>query len=60
MLIHSLQAEELINIVAGKTNTNMVNVDKVLQSGQQQMLSFIGIQKVLLLVSQQSVYDEEK
>ena len=33
MLIHPLQAEELMNIVSGKTGTNIVNVDKVLQLG---------------------------
>jgi len=29
MLIHPLQAEEFMNIVSGKTGTNMINVDKV-------------------------------
>ena len=40
MLIQPLQTEELMNIVSGKTSKNMVNVDKVLQLGQQQIVSF--------------------
>jgi len=45
MLIQPLQAEELVNIVSGKTNKNMVNVDNVLQIGQQQIVSFKRLRK---------------
>jgi len=45
MLIQLLQAEELMNIVSGKTSKNMVNVDKVLQLGQQQIVLFKCIRK---------------
>ena len=60
MLIHPLQAEEFMNIVSWKTETNMVNVDKVLQLGNQQMMLFKCLPKDLLTVSQNSGYNEEK
>jgi len=47
VLIHPLQAEEFMNIVSEKTGTNMVNVDKVLQLGKQQMMLFKFIPKDL-------------
>ena len=52
MLIHPLQAEKFMNIVSGKTGTHIVNVDKVLQLGKQQMMSFKCLPKDLLPVSQ--------
>jgi len=52
MLIHPLQAEEFMNIVSEKTGANMVNVDKVLQLGKQQMMLFKYLPKDLLPVSQ--------
>jgi len=51
MLIHPLQAEEIMNIVSVKTGTNMVNVDKVLQLGKQQLMLFKCLPKDLLRVS---------
>jgi len=52
MLIHPLQAEEFMNIVYGKTGTNMLNLYKVLQLGKQQMMLFKCLPKDLLPVSQ--------
>jgi len=52
MLIHPLQVEEFMNIVSEKTSTKMVNVDKVLQLGQQQMVSFKCLPTDLVPVSQ--------
>jgi len=52
MLIHPLQAGEFMNIVSGKTGTNMINVDKVLQLEKQQIMPFKCLTKDLLPVSQ--------
>jgi len=51
MLIHPLQAKECMNIIY-KTGTNIVIVDKVLELGKQQMMSFKCLPKDLLPVSQ--------
>ena len=60
MLIHPLQAEEFMNIVTEKTETNMENVDNILQLGKQQMMLFKNLPKDLLPVSQNSGFNEEK
>ena len=52
MLIHPFQAKESMNTESGKTRTNMVNVDKVLRLGKQQMTSFKCLPKDVLPVSQ--------
>jgi len=49
-----------MKIVSGKTSTNMVNMDKVLQLGQQQIVSFKCLKTDLLPISHQRGYDEEK
>jgi len=45
MLIQPVQAEELMSIVSGKKSKTMVNVDKVLHLGQQQIVSFKCLRK---------------
>jgi len=60
MLIHPMQAEEFMNIVYGKTGTNMVNVYKVQQLGKQQMMLFKCLQRIYCQYHKQSGYDEEK